>query len=127
MGGHEMHPGGKVGRYIAQDRAFHRTDIGNDCTRRKMRAYFRGHRAARADRNRDNDEIRAVRCCGIGFYDLIRETELGNTPARRSRAGSRDNGVRSALRAGGTRDRGANQTHSDQRKTIEDRGAIHGE
>jgi hypothetical protein len=91
-----------------------------------MRAYFRGHRAAHADRNRDNDEIRAIRCRGIGFYDLIHETELGNTPARRSRAGSRDNGARGALRADGTRDRGANQTHSDQRETIEDRGAIHG-
>src|SRR5262249_10574628 len=50
----------------------------------------------------------------------IGEAEFGEAPARGGGAGGRDDGARSALCARGARDRGANETHSDQRQTIED-------
>src|SRR6266481_6090145 len=122
---HEMHPRGEVGRHGAQDRAFDRADVRDDRSWRKVRSDLCGHLAARADRDGDNDEISAFGRRCVGFNHLIGEAELGHAPARGRRAGSGDDGTRSALRARGALDRRANETHSDQRKTIENGLAPH--
>src|SRR5262249_4068317 len=114
-----MHSRGEVGRHGAQDRAFDRTDVRDDRSRRKVRPDLCGHLAARADRDGDDDEISAFGCRGVGFNHLIGEAELGHAPARGRGAGGGDDGARCALRARGARDRRANETHSDQRKAIE--------
>src|SRR5262249_4414373 len=116
---HEMHSRGEVGRYGAQDRAFDRTDVRDDRSRRKVRPDLCGHLAACADRDGDDDEISAFGCRGVGFNHLIGEAELSHAPARGRGAGGGDDGTRSALRARGARDRRADETHSDQRETIE--------
>src|SRR6516165_273288 len=125
MGRHEMHPRGKMGRHGAQYRGFDRADIGDDRPRRKVRPDLRGHRAASADRDGDNDEIGAFGCGCVGCDHVIGEAEFGKAPARGGGAGGGDDGTRSALRARGTRDRGTDETHSDQRKAIENGLPLH--
>src|SRR5262249_40319533 len=88
-------------------------------------AEFRGHRAASADRNGHNDEIGAFGCGCVGFDHVIGEAEFGKAPARGGGAGGGDDGTRSALRARGARDRGTDETHSDQRKAIENEMRLH--
>ena len=120
MGGHEVHAGGNVRRHCAQHRAFDRADVGYDRARRQMRADLGGDRAAGADRNADDDEIGAFDGRRIGFDHLIGEAELGHPPAGGGRAGGRHDRARGALRARGSRDRGADQAHADQREAVED-------
>src|SRR6478735_7575964 len=84
-----------------------------------MRADLRGDQAARAYRNRNDDEIGAFGGGGIGLHDLVSETQFRDPTARRGGAGGGDDGAGSALRARRARDGGADQAHSDQRDAIE--------
>src|SRR3954463_4688581 len=86
---------------------------------------LRGDRAARAHRNRDDDEIGAFGGGGIGFDDLVGETEFRDPTTRRGGARGGDDGGGSALRARRARDGGADQAHSDQRDAIENGLAAH--
>ena len=74
-----------------------------------MRADLRGDGAARADRNRNDNEIGTFGGGGIGFDDLVGETKFRDPTARRGGAGGGDDGAGSALRARRARDGGADQ------------------
>ena len=87
----------------------------------KMRADLLGHRATGADRNADDDEIGAFDRGGVGFNHLIGEAELGHALARLRRTRGGDDRAHGALRAGGARDRGADQSDADQRQAVEQR------
>src|SRR5262249_60394355 len=106
-------------RGAARARALDRPAAGDVAPRRKVRPDLCGHLAARADWDGDDDEISAFGGRGVGFNHLIGEAELGHAPARGRGAGGGDDGARCALRARDARDRRANETHSDQRKAIE--------
>ena len=84
----------------------------------KMRADLLGDRAAGADRNADDDQIGAFDRGGIAFHHLIGEAELGHALARGSRTRRRHDRTHGALRAGGARDRGADQPDADQRQAV---------
>jgi hypothetical protein len=92
-------------RHIAHDRAFDRSDIGNDGAGGKMRADLLGHCAASANRNADDNQIRACDCGGIRFDHLIRNAKFGNPPARLRRTCGCHDCTRRALGADRTRDR----------------------
>ena len=68
---HEVHVFRQMRRHVANDRALHRADIGDNCAGREMRADLLGDGAAGADRNADDDEIGAFDRRGIGFHHLI--------------------------------------------------------
>ena len=83
-----------------------------------MRADLLGDRPASADRNADDDEIGAFDRGGIAFHHLIGEAELGHALARGGRTRRRHDRTHGALRAGGARDRGADQPDADQRQAV---------
>ena len=80
-------------------------------------------RPARADRDADDDEVRALRGLRVGLDHLIGDAELGHALARRGRARGRDDRPRGAVFARGARDRAADQADADQRETFDDGGA----
>ena len=118
---HEMHVLRQMRGHVADDRALDRADVGDDGAGRQMRADFLGHRAAGADRNADDDQIGAFDRGGIGFHHLIGEAEFGHALARRGRTRGGHDRAHGALRAGGARDRGADQPDADQRQAVEER------
>ena len=68
--------------HITHDCALHRTDIGNDGTGSEVRTDLPCDRTTCADGDANDDEIGALSRRGIGLYDLIGKTELGDAPAR---------------------------------------------
>ena len=116
---HEMHVLRQMRAHVAHDRALDRADVGDGGAGSEMRADLLGHRAAGADRNADDDQIGAFDRGGIGLHHLIGEAELGDAPARLRRTRGGDDRAHGALRAGGARDRGADQPDADQREAVE--------
>ena len=112
-------PRGTCGRHVAQHRALHRADVGENRARLEMCGDLLGHRAALADRDADDDEVGACGRLRIGLDHLVGEAELGDAPARRGRTRSRDDGAHHALRARRACDRGADQADADQGKAVE--------
>jgi hypothetical protein len=78
-----------------------------------MRPDRPGDGAASAYRNADNDQIRAFDRDSIAFHHLIGEPELGDTPPRGCRTRGCHNRAHGILRAGGARNRGADQPDAD--------------
>ena len=95
---YEMHGLRQMRSHVAHDRAFYRTDIGDDGAGRKMRADLLCDRAACADRDADDDQVGAFDRSGVAFHHLVGKAELGDAPARLRRACGRDDRARRALR-----------------------------
>ena len=113
-------PFGTKRRHVAHHRALDRADVGEDRAGLQMRPDLLGHRPARADRNRDDDEIGVLDRLRAGLGHLIGETEFGHALARFRRARGGDNGLGRAGGARGARDRAADQAGADQRKALHD-------
>ncbi len=118
--GHEMHGLRQMRGHVAYHRALDRADVGDDRAFRKMRADLLGDRAADADRNAEDDEVGAFHRRGVGLDHLVGDAEFGDAPARLRRTRGGDDRAHRALRLGGARDRGADQSDTDQRETVEE-------
>ena len=99
-----MHRAWQVRSHIADYGAFHRAYVGNDGACGEVWADFSRYRFTGADRNARDHQIRALYRGSVGLHNLIRQSELGDPPARLRRARSRDDRSCAALGASCPRD-----------------------
>ena len=84
----------------------------------EMRADFLGDSPQAPTGMQTNDEIGAFDRGSIGLHHLIGDAQFGHALARLRRTRGGDDRTHRALRAGGARNRGADQPDADQRQAI---------
>ena len=119
MRGNEMHGRRQMRRHVPDDRALDRADVGDDRARREMSADLLGDRTAGADGNAEDDEVGVLDRFGVGLDHGIDDAEFADPCAGLLRARRGDDLLGQALRAGGARDRAADQAEADQRDLVE--------